>query len=179
MRCVTGGTPPTARPARFTARRSVRRFRGFTLLEALAVVLVIAALVSLAMARVAPDARQSLRAEATRLAVVLGHARDEAVATGAPLAWQPYPNGYRFIRRGPDRVWRTVEGNPSLRAHAFPVGVALHAIETPERTTNATPAIVISSNGASGPFRITLALDEHRVRVSSDGTGWPVVEDER
>jgi general secretion pathway protein H len=156
-----------------------RRIRCFTLLQALAAVFSVAVLVSLVTARVAPDARQSLRDEATRLALVLGHARDEAVATGAPLAWQPHPNGYRFVRRDPDRVWRAVDGNPSLRARAFPAGVALAAVETPERTTNATPAIVISATGASGPYRITLALDEHRVRVSSDGAGQPVVEDER
>lgn len=178
MQCVTRGRPPAVRPATRTAR-TPRPIGGFTLLEALLVLVIVAALVSLVSARVAPDARRGLREEATRLAAVLGHARDEAAVTGAPLAWQPGPNGYRFVRRDPDRVWRTVEGNAALRARTFPVGVALAEVETTERTTNATPAIVISPAGASGPFRITLALDAHRVRVSSDGTGPPVVEDER
>jgi type II secretion system protein H len=161
------------------ARRSARTIQGFTLLEVLIVVVIIAALVSLVTVRVAPDAHRSLREEATRLATVLDHAHDEAIVTGAAFAWQPDSNGYRFVRRDPDRVWRAVEGDPALRARTFPVGVALAAVETPERTTNATPAIVISPAGASGPFRITLALDEHRVRVRSDSSGRPVVEDER
>lgn len=178
MQRVTKGPPPAVRPALPIAREPCRGARGVTLLEALAVLVTIALLASLVSARIAPDARRNLREEATRLAAVLSHAREEAVVTGAPLAWHPDSNGYRFVRRDPDRVWRTVEGNPALRARAFPVGVALAAVETPERTTNATPAIVISPRGASGPFRITLALDSHRVRISSDGTGQPIVEDE-
>jgi general secretion pathway protein H len=159
------------------ARIIARRNSGFTLLEVLVVVVILAVLVSLVTVRIAPDARQSLREEATRLAAVLGHAHDEAIVTGAAFAWQPDANGYRFVRRDPDRVWRTVDGDAALRARTFTTGVQLAAVETPEHTTNATPAIVISPAGASGPFRITLALDEHRVRVSSDGNGRPVVED--
>jgi general secretion pathway protein H len=155
----------------------VRSASGFTLLEVLVVAVILAVLVSLVTVRVAPDARQSLREEATRLAAVLGHAHDAAVVTGAAFAWQPDANGYRFVRRDPDRVWRAVDGDAALRARTFVAGVQLAAVETPERTTNATPAIVILPTGASGPFRITLALDDHRMRVSSDGRGRPVVED--
>ena len=159
------------------AKPIVHRSFGFTLLEVLVVVVVLAVLVSLVTVRIAPDARRSLRAEATRLAAVLGHAHDEAIATGAAFAWHPDANGYRFVRRDPDRVWRAVDGDAALRARTFTTGIQLAAVETPEHTTNATPAIVISPNGASGPFRITLMLEEHRMRVTSDGRGRPVVED--
>ncbi|MFO1361222.1 MAG: type II secretion system minor pseudopilin GspH [Burkholderiales bacterium] len=152
---------------------------GFTLLEVLVVVVILAVLASLVAVRVAPDRRQSLREEATRLAAVLGHAHDEAIVTGAAIAWQPDANGYRFVRRDPDRVWRAVDSDAALRARAFAAGVELAAVETPERTTNAAPAIVLQPTGASAPFRITLALADHRVRVSSDGRGRPVVEDDR
>lgn len=160
-----------------TANAPVRSTAGFTLLEVLLVVVILAVLVSLVTVRIAPDARQSLREEATRLAAVLGHAHDEALVTGAAFAWHPDANGYRFVRRDPDRVWRAVDSDAALRARTFVTGVQLAAVETPERTTNATPAIVILPTGASGPFRITLALDDHRMRVSSDGRGRPVVED--
>jgi general secretion pathway protein H len=159
------------------ANTIVRRTSGFTLLEVLVVVVILAVLVSLATVRLAPDSRQSLREEATRLAAVLGHAHDEAIVTGAAFAWHPDANGYRFVRRDPDRVWRAVVRDAALRARTFTTGVQLAAVETPERTTNATPAIVILPTGTSGPFRITLALDEHRMRVTSDGRGRPIVED--
>jgi general secretion pathway protein H len=141
------------------------------------VVVILVVLVSLVTVRIAPDSPQSLREEATRLAAVLGHAHNEAIVTGAAFAWQPNANGYRFVRRDPDRVWRAVDGDATLRAHTFLTGVQLAAVETPGRTTNAAPAIVILPAGASGPFRITLSHDEHRMRVSSDGRGRPIVED--
>jgi len=78
-----------------TANAPVRSTSGFTLLEVLVVVVILAVLVSLVTVRIAPDARQSLREEATRLAAVLGHAHDEALVTGAAFAWQPDANGYR------------------------------------------------------------------------------------
>ena len=159
------------------AATALARASGFTLLEVLVVAVILAVLVSLVTVRIAPDSRQSLREEATRLAAVLGHAHDEAIVTGAALAWQPDANGYRFVRRDPDRVWRAVNGDAALRARTFATGVQLAAVETPERTTNAAPAIVITPTGTSGPFRITLALEDHRIRVSSDGRGRPVVED--
>jgi general secretion pathway protein H len=155
----------------------VRRTLGFTLRDVLVVVAILAVLVSFATARLAPDARQSLRDEATRLATVLDLAHDEAIVTGAAYAWQPDANGYRFVRRDPDRVWRAVDRDAALRARTFVTGVRLANVETRELTTNATPAIVILPTGTSGPFRITLALDDHRMRVSSDGRGRPVVED--
>jgi len=36
---------------------------------------------------------------------------------------------------------------------------------------------VLAPTGLSEPFRITLALGPHRVRVSSDGVNAPVIED--
>lgn len=163
--------------ARMLPVSTVRRDLGFTLLEVLVVVVFLAVLVSLATVRLAPDPRQSLREEATRLAAVLDHAHDEAIVTGVVFAWQPDANGYRFVRRDPDRVWRAVDRDAALRARTFATGVQLANVETPERTTNATPAIVILPTGTSGPFRITLALDDQRMRVRSDGRGRPVVED--
>ena len=44
-------------------------------------------------------------------------------------------------------------------------------------TTGPVPVIVLAPAGLSEPFRITLALGSHRVRVSSDGVNSLVIED--
>ena len=140
------------------------------------VVVIIAALVSLVAVKLAPDARQGLREEAQRLAALLAHARDEAIATGAPLAWQRTERGYRFVQRAPDRTWAAIDRDPSLRARDLPPGVGFAAIEPSAPVTGAQSIIVLAPTGLSEPFRITLALGEHRVRVSSDGANAAVVE---
>ncbi len=162
---------------RTSTTEPARRTRGFTLVEALVVVAVIALLVSLVAVRLSPDARQGLREEAARLAALLAHARDEAIATGAPLAWQRSDAGYRFLQRGRDRTWQPMDGDASLRARALPTGVSVVAIETPATANGGDPTIVLSPTGVADPFRITLALGEHRVRVASDGATAPSVEE--
>jgi general secretion pathway protein I len=54
----------------------------------LVVVVIIALLVSVVAVKIARAARQTVREEAMQLAAVLAHARDEAIVTGEPLAWQ-------------------------------------------------------------------------------------------
>jgi general secretion pathway protein H len=154
------------------------RPHGFTLVELLVVIVIIATLVSLIAVRLSPDARQGLREEAVRLAALLGHARDEAIATGAPLAWQRTDAGYQFLQRGSDRTWQPImNGDASLRARALPAGVSVAAIETATSATGGTPTIVLSPTGLADPFRITLALGEHRVQVASDGLTSPSIDE--
>ena len=153
------------------------RTGGFTLIEVLVVLVVIAVLVSLAAVQLSPDARQGLREEATRLAALLAHAREEAIATGAPLAWQGTEAGYRFLQRGTERTWQPMHDDASLRARNLPAGVSVAAIETPGTANGGNPLIVLSTTGIADPFRITLALGEHRVRVASDGVAAPSVEE--
>lgn len=174
--CATGGvTTPAMRLSQPFAPAG--RVGGFTLLELLVVLIIVAAMVSLAGVNLAPDARQRLREEASRLAVLLGHARDEAITTGVPMAWQGTDDGYRFVRRAADRTWQPVDTDDALRARTLPAGVSFARIDVTMQSPGRAPVIVLAPNGIIEPFRITLANGEYRISVSSDGFGAPVLED--
>jgi general secretion pathway protein H len=135
-------------------------------------------LASLVAVNLAPDARQALREEGVRLAALLAHARDEAITTGAPIAWQRTDAGYRFLTRASDRTWHPVDADPSLRARVLPSGISLAGVETATTAASSKdPLIILSPMGVADSFRITLAFGEHSVRVASDGVGAPLVED--
>jgi hypothetical protein len=111
------------------------------------------------------------------LALLLGHARDEAITTGVVLAWQGTDDGYRFVRRAADRTWQRVDSDDALRARTLSTGVSVARIDVTTQTPGRAPVIVLPPNGIIEPFRITLASGEHRVSVRSDGFGAPVLED--
>jgi general secretion pathway protein H len=166
-----------ARPAASNRQRG-RCTRGFTLVEVLVVLTIIALLASLIAVNLAPDARQALREEGVRLAALLAHARDEAITTGAPIAWQRTDVGYRFLTRASDRTWRPVDGDASLRARVLPNGISLAGVEMATAAApGKDPLIILSPTGVADRFRITLAFGEHRVDIASDGVGAPIVAD--
>ena len=155
---------------------SLPRTRGFTLIEVLVVVTIIALLVSLVAVKLAPDARQGVANEGAQLAALLTHARHEAIVIGAPLAWQRTEAGYQFLQRGPDRKWQPMDRDASLRARAFPNGVSVASIETPNKAGGGNQTIIFLPTGIADPFRITLMLGEHRVQVASDGVAAPSIQ---
>ena len=69
---------------RMSISEPLPRTGGFTLIEVLVVVTIIALLVSLVAVKLAPDARQSLGDEGAQLAALLTHAR-EALDAGLPV----------------------------------------------------------------------------------------------
>lgn len=161
---------------RMSISEPLPRTGGFTLIEVLVVVTIIALLVSLVAVKLAPDARQSLGDEGAQLAALLTHARHEAIATGAPLAWQRTEAGYQFLQRGPDRKWQPIADDASLRARTLPTGVSFASIETPATASRGSQTVILLPTGIADPFRITLMLGEYRVRVTSDGATAPSLE---
>lgn len=70
--------------------------RGFTLLELLVVVSIMALATAGAALALRDSGQAQLEREAERLAALLESARAQSRATGLPVRWQALPNGFRF-----------------------------------------------------------------------------------
>ena len=125
--------------------------RGFSLLELLVVVAIIAIVTSALVANAWPARADAADIEARRLAVLLEAAISEARVSGRAITWRPGPDGYAFLRKGEDGRWerfpegsiykaRQLAGDVRLRAEQallMPYGTAGHvaALVSDSRTT--------------------------------------------
>jgi general secretion pathway protein H len=163
-----------ARGAVGTARRrSVGH--GFTLLELLIVVALIAVASAVASLALPDPASSRLEQEAARLATLLEAGRAQSRALGLPVRWAPGP------ARG--REAAGIPADPSVPPDAFhfdglPAGHGLPLrwlvangeplqVGLPERQT----WIPLGPEPVIGPQRVWLSLGERRIAIASDGIG--------
>ena len=128
--------------------------RGFTLLELMVVVAVVAmatAGVSLALRDASANA---LDREAARLSAMLSAAHAQARTEGVPLQWRATAQG--FVLGQTTHMWLA----PGTRAH----------IDTPDATGNrASDALVLGPEPMMAPQRLTLSLQGRQVTLATDG----------
>src|SRR5947208_7924800 len=94
--------PATVGPLCTRRRTSRRRSLGFTLIELMVVMAVIAIATAVASLALRDPAASRLEQEATRLASLLESARAEARASGVAARWEPLSeqadgSGFRFV----------------------------------------------------------------------------------
>lgn len=125
--------------------------RGFTLLELLVVMAIIAIVSAALVAQAWPARADAADIEARRLAALLESAISEARVSGRAIAWRPALDGYAFLRKAEDGGWerfpqasiykaRHLAGDVRLRAEQgllLPYGTAGHvtALVSDSRTT--------------------------------------------
>ena len=137
--------------------RHPRRSRGFTLLELL-VVLSIMALATVGVGLSMRDGTQAqLERDAERLAALLESARAQSRASGVPVYWQAQPGGFRF------------DGLPTT-------ATTHHALPTqwldPATGVRGPDKLVLGPEPLIGPQQVTLTQSthpEHALRVATDG----------
>jgi general secretion pathway protein H len=180
-------------PTSATGRSSRPRFRarahasGFTLLEVLVVVVIIAIITGMAVVSVRVlGGDHEMDQEAARLAAVLTQARDDAMLQGRDLGMRVDAGGYDFLRYDTrNEQWVLVTDDPLLRERTLPAGVGLELrlesqpVQLPLRTipsalAPASPQVVVQASGDLVPFEILLqragTREIRHVTGAADGT---------
>jgi general secretion pathway protein H len=134
--------------------------RGFTLIELMVVMAIVAIAVGLISLSVRDSASTRLEQEAARLTALLESARAEARASGLPVRWQlaqrddPSGASFRFVGLPTDRAWPTRWLDERVQADI--PGAA---------------AVRLGPEPMIGAQRIVLMLDERRLVLATDGLG--------
>jgi general secretion pathway protein H len=125
--------------------------RGFTLLE----LLVVVSIVALATAGVSLSLRDAsatqLEREAQRLSALLDSARAQSRAMGVPLYWRPTPNGFELA--GQTRDWLAPGTQATLAT----------------RDTNTPAQLVLGPEPLLPPQEMALTLQGRTLWLRSDG----------
>lgn len=156
-----GAVPVGRRPPTVSASRS----GGFTLLELLIVVTLIAVVSGVASLALRDPAETRLEREGVRLAALLESARAESRSLGVTVTWLPRPMqtrsgqlDFNFIGL-PDKL--------VPHRHWLEPGVTAEVAGA----TAAAPGIVLGPEPLIGPQRIVLHADDRSVTLVSDGLG--------
>jgi len=150
--------------------------RGFTLIELMTALVIVGIAVAIVVPRLVRDDRDVLAQEAARLALLLEQARDEAVASGRPIAWssQGAVNGFWTVGAGGD--WEKIAGDEVFRDRSLAEGVRIARLTLNRVSVAPNTRIVFTPAGTSAPFTLTLEMRGEGIAVVGDALGRIAVE---
>jgi general secretion pathway protein H len=170
------GSEPKPRRARGPGGHSVGPARGFTLLELL-VVLLLVAIASGVMTLALRDSESALlEREAVRLAALLEMARAESRVSGQPVAWQPLAPSDALVSAvgnelAPDFRFAGLGRNSSPPQRWLAPGQvqARVLVAGPSAGSAARQSLWLGPDAVLPPQAVELRRGRHVVRVASDG----------
>ena len=145
--------------------------RGFTLIEILVVLVIIGIMVGLIGVRMMPDDDRVVRNEAERLALLLEQTRDQAVASGEPIAFSVEQGRYRFWALDAENQWVPREGDDVLQDRPLADGVQLAALQVNQANLAVGERLLFLPSGGNAPFTADLVLNAAYARISGDSLG--------
>jgi general secretion pathway protein H len=160
---------------------------GFTLVEILVVVVIMAIVIAMAVLSIGVSGRdQQLDQESMRVEGLLSLLHDRALIEGRDFGMRIEPTGYEFVYYDTRyTLWKRFDQEREFRHRDLPKGVSfqleLDSVQVvlkpvdPNLSSSAPqpPQIAIAASGDASPFRLTLrrAGSDASAAVSSDATG--------
>ena len=136
------------------------RQSGFTLIEVLVTLVLVAVLSTMLVIVASPSAAAQARTEGRRLAALIELALAEARASGQSIAWSPVPGGYAFFRRAEDGGWVGFADDSVYRRRSLPDGVLLRDVTVEAHPLRDGERIVMSPYGLAGAMTATVAAGD-------------------
>ncbi|GAC1300080.1 MAG: type II secretion system minor pseudopilin GspH [Steroidobacteraceae bacterium] len=160
------------------------RSKGFTLVEILVVVVIMAIVISLAILSIGTTGRDTqLDEESKRIEGLIALLHERALLEGRDFGLRIEPGGYEFVVHEPRRDrWMTLDEEHEFRRRDLPKGirfqleldsqvVVIKPIERHLASDAAPPGpqVAIAASGEGTPFRLTLLRDGTTAKASVVG----------
>ena len=129
---------------------------GFTLIEVMVVVVIIAVLSSMLVIVAMPSDAALADKEARKLAALLELASVEARASGQSIAWSPEGDGYSFWQRSDDGEWTRFPETSIYRHRSFGGQTELREVLIDARVLPQDDRIIMSPYGTRGLIEATI-----------------------
>lgn len=144
-----------------------KRGQGFTLIEMLVVVLLIAITATLVVVNLQPDPDKQAHLEAERFAALVDQAREESVLRGRPIAVEvdTAKESYRFLVAGDG--WKPIVKDDVFRERKIPEPLTIK-VQTGSQANPPDNKIVCQIDGSVSPFTVTIGTKHSGYKVSVD-----------
>ncbi len=136
--------------------RRPARASGFTLIEILVVMTIIAVLSSMLVIAITPNESAAAETEARRLASLLELAVAEARASGKSIAWSPEDGRYSFWQMSDDGQWTRFPDSSIYRQRTFSGQIEFRQVLVDARELAPGDRVVLSPYGAHGLIEATI-----------------------
>jgi general secretion pathway protein H len=159
------------------------RSKGFTLVEILVVLVIMAVVISIAVLSVNVTGRDSqLDEESRRIEGLVGLLHDRALLEGRDFGLRIEPTAYEFVVYDPRRDrWMMLNQEQEYRHRNLPKGISFQlqldsqtvVLKPIDRSISndapPPPQVAIAASGEGTPFRLTLWRDVTQAKASVDG----------